>query len=61
MPRVVFGVAAMYGSSTQMVLTVGEGVQIFTLDPSIGEFLLTDANVRIPSPPQTVWTRCRPQ
>lgn len=48
---------AMYGSSTQMVLTLGEGVHIFTLDPSIGEFLLTDSNVRIPDPPQTVRVR----
>ncbi len=45
---------AMYGSSTQMVLTLGKGVFMFTLDPSIGEFLLTDSNVRIPSPAQTV-------
>jgi fructose-1,6-bisphosphatase len=45
---------AMYGSSTQMVLTLGDGVHMFTLDPSIGEFLLTDTNVRIPDPPQTV-------
>ena len=32
---------AMYGSATQLVLTFGSGVNVFTLDPSIGEFLLT--------------------
>jgi len=47
---------AMYGSSTQMVLSLGAGVHIFTLDPSIGEFLLTDTNVRIPDPPQTIYS-----
>ena len=30
----------MYGSSTEMVLTFGEGVQMFSLDPSIGEVRL---------------------
>lgn len=45
---------AMYGSSTQLVLTMGEGVKVFTLDPSIGEFILTDDNVRIPEKPKTV-------
>ena len=44
----------MYGSSTQMVLTVGEGVHVFTLDPSIGEFLLTERDVKIPEQPKAV-------
>lgn len=41
---------ALYGSATMMVLSVGRGhgVQGFTLDPAIGEFLLTDVNMRIP-------------
>lgn len=43
---------AMYGSSTELVLTFGDGVNVFTLDPSIGEFLLTRRNVRIPEKPQ---------
>jgi fructose-1,6-bisphosphatase I len=38
----------LYGSSTVMVYTTGSGVHMFTLDPSVGEFLLSKANVRIP-------------
>jgi len=37
-----------YGSSTELVLTLGEGVNVFSYDPTIGEFLLTRRNVRIP-------------
>ena len=33
---------ALYGSATMVVLTTGRGVNGFTLDPAIGEFLLTD-------------------
>lgn len=47
---------AMYGSSTQLVLTMGDGVDIFTLDPSIGEFLLTHRKVRIPEKPKTIYS-----
>jgi fructose-1,6-bisphosphatase I len=39
---------AMYGSSTMIVYSTGDGVHGFTLDPSIGEFLLSHENVRIP-------------
>ncbi|KAG0447934.1 hypothetical protein HPP92_028078 [Vanilla planifolia] len=38
----------MYSSSVILVLTVGKGVYMFTLDPLYGEFLLTQENVRIP-------------
>lgn len=38
----------IYGSSTMLVYTTGEGVHGFTLDPSIGEFLLSHENIRIP-------------
>lgn len=38
----------IYGSSTMMVYTTGHGVHGFTLDPSIGEFLLSHENIRIP-------------
>lgn len=38
----------VYGSSTMMVYTTGDGVHGFTLDPSIGEFLLSHENIRIP-------------
>ena len=38
----------IYGSSTMMVYTTGEGVHGFTLFPGIGEFLLSHENIRIP-------------
>ena len=38
----------IYGSSTIMVYTTGEGVHGFTLFPSVGEFLLSHENIRIP-------------
>lgn len=38
----------LYSSSTILVLSVGTGVYGFTLDPSIGEFVLTHDNVKIP-------------
>ena len=39
----------IYGSSTMMVYTSGQGVHGFTLDPSVGEFLLSHPDIRIPS------------
>ncbi|XP_068622588.1 fructose-1,6-bisphosphatase 1 [Battus philenor] len=41
---------ALYGSATMMVLTLGKGkgVNGFMYDPSLGEFILTDPNMRIP-------------
>jgi fructose-1,6-bisphosphatase I len=41
----------VYGSSTMLVYTTGNGVHGFTLDPSIGEFILSHPNIRIPEPP----------
>lgn len=38
----------VYGSSTILVYTTGHGVHGFTLDPSVGEFLLSNENIRIP-------------
>ncbi len=38
----------IYGSSTMLVYTTGSGVHGFTLDPTIGEFLLSHPNIRIP-------------
>lgn len=38
----------IYGSSTMMVYTTGHGVNGFTLDPSLGEFLLSHPNIKIP-------------
>jgi fructose-1,6-bisphosphatase I len=39
----------IYGSSTMMVYTTGQGVHGFTLDPSIGEFLLSHPNIQTPA------------
>jgi fructose-1,6-bisphosphatase I / sedoheptulose-1,7-bisphosphatase len=38
---------AIYGPSTMLVLTTGRGVNGFTLDREIGEFMLTHADLRI--------------
>lgn len=38
----------IYGSSTMFVLTTGNGVNGFTLDPSVGMFLLSHPNMKIP-------------
>jgi fructose-1,6-bisphosphatase I len=38
----------LYGPATQLVYTLGQGVHVFTLDPSLGEFILTAEHVRIP-------------
>jgi fructose-1,6-bisphosphatase I len=39
---------AMYGFSTMLVITLGDGVDCFTLDEAIGEFILTHAEMKIP-------------
>jgi fructose-1,6-bisphosphatase I len=41
----------LYGSSTMLVYTAGSGVHGFTLDPSVGEFLLSNHQIRIPDEP----------
>ena len=38
----------VYGPQTTLVLTVGDGVAMFTLDREQGSFVLTQENVRIP-------------
>lgn len=38
----------LYGTSTMLVYTTGQGVHGFTLDPSVGEFLLSHHDIRIP-------------
>jgi fructose-1,6-bisphosphatase I len=38
----------LYGSSTMLVYTTGQGVHGFTLEPSIGEYLLSHEKIRIP-------------
>lgn len=39
----------MYGSCCNLVLSLGGGVHGFTLDPSLGEFVLTHDNIRVPA------------
>lgn len=39
----------IYGPQTTLVLTVGDGVAMFTLDREQGSFVLTDENVQIPA------------
>lgn len=39
---------AIYGPSTMLVLSVGTGVHAFTLDPNLGEFILTRQSIQIP-------------
>jgi len=39
----------MYGSSANLVLSTGSGVNGYTLDASLGEFILTHPNITIPS------------
>ncbi|WP_413162147.1 class 1 fructose-bisphosphatase [Capilliphycus salinus ALCB114379] len=38
----------LYGPSTLLVYSIGTGVHSFTLDPSLGEFILADENITIP-------------
>ena len=42
----------IYGSSTMLVYTTGQGAHGFTYDPSIGEFLLSHPDIRIPNTPR---------
>ncbi len=39
----------LYGTSTMFVYSLGKGVHAFTLDPSIGEFILSQENIHIPN------------
>ena len=50
---------AIYGPTTMLVLSVGNGVAGFTLNPNLGEFVLTHPNVRVPldtTALPSVWT-----
>lgn len=39
----------LYGPSTMLVYSIGKGVHAFTLDPSLGEFILSHENIRVPN------------
>jgi fructose-1,6-bisphosphatase I len=38
----------LYGPSTMLVYSIGKGVHSFTLDPSLGEFILSSENIQLP-------------
>lgn len=42
----------LYGASTMLVYTTGAGVHGFTLDPELGEFLLSNEQMTLPEPPK---------
>ncbi len=60
--RLVCSGYAAFGSSTQLVLAFKEdvksqtGVNVFTLDPSIGEFVLSAKDLKFPSSPQRIYS-----
>jgi fructose-1,6-bisphosphatase I len=39
----------LYGPSTMLVYSIGRGVHAFTLDPSLGEFILSSENIQVPA------------
>lgn len=41
----------LFGASTLLVYSTGQGVHGFTLDPDVGEFLLSHRRMRLPDPP----------
>lgn len=43
----------IYGSGTVIVLSTGDGVQGFTLDPIVGEFFLSHPDIRLNTPAKT--------
>ena len=42
----------LYGASTMLVYSTGAGVHGFTLDPELGEFLLSNERMTLPEPPE---------
>jgi len=43
---------ALYGPTTMFILTVGTGVYGFTLDPGLGDFMLTHPQLKVPEDTQ---------
>ncbi len=39
----------VYGSSTVLVYSIGNGVHAFTLDPAIGSYILSHSNIKMPA------------
>jgi fructose-1,6-bisphosphatase I len=46
--KIVAAGYSVYGSATTLTLSTGAGVHGFTLDPNVGEFFLSHANIRCP-------------
>jgi fructose-1,6-bisphosphatase I len=46
--KIVAAGYSVYGSATTLVLSTGNGVHGFTLDPGVGEFFLSQPNIRCP-------------
>ncbi|MES1919808.1 hypothetical protein MHBO_001573 [Bonamia ostreae] len=46
----------MYGAATIMVISIGRGVEGFTLDNTMGEFVLTHPNMRIPEKSKRIYS-----
>ncbi|MDY6787340.1 MAG: class 1 fructose-bisphosphatase [candidate division WOR-3 bacterium] len=46
----------LYGSSTMLVFTTGEGVHGFTMDPSLGEFILSHEDIMIPEKSKKIFS-----
>jgi fructose-1,6-bisphosphatase I len=47
----------VYGPSTQLVLAFqGDAVNVFTLDPAIGEFILSQPTLKMPAAPQRIYS-----
>lgn len=46
----------MYGSASIMVVSVGHGVEGFTLDNTMGEFILTHPDIRIPKDSKQIYS-----
>jgi fructose-1,6-bisphosphatase I len=45
-----------YGSATELVLYYGHTVERYTLDPSLGEFILSAPDLKIPENPKTIYS-----
>eukprot|EP01035_Chromulina_nebulosa_P021702 gene21702-28085_t len=45
-----------YGSATELVISYGTGIQRYTLDPSLGEFVMSGDKLVLPSKPKLIYS-----
>lgn len=45
-----------YGSATELVLSYGNGIERYTLDPTIGEFVLSGEKMKLPEKPKLIYS-----